>query len=346
MRISSVQHAVPSRVIDNNYVLDRLVASNSEHLSEPAVALMRAEVEQFLESAGTQRRYKLANGESGIKLALDAARRALDAADVGRLEVDFVLYVGVGRGWVEPAVANVIQHQLGLARATGFDILDACTSWMRALHVAHNFISTGAYRCGLIVNCECGFVTYEDWRIGDLRDLDHRLAEWTIGEAATATVVTGDRQHDDFYFNFKTFGEHFAVCLFPLPAVAERFMPGLLDQRHVPMRLFALSGELMRIATGKIAEVFASDARLCAQRYDIIFGHAASEKATAVLSRRLGIPRQLNFATHARYGNTVSASIPLGMSLALEEGRLQRGQKVLLMAAASGITIGLASFTF
>lgn len=343
MKIAAVAHAVPTRLIGNQYVRDALVAANVEHLDANELAFMRARLDQFLAAAGTQWRYKLAPDEYGLDLTVRAAEQALERADVGA--IDFVLYVGVGRGWVEPAVATVVQHRLGLTSATGFDVVDACTSWVRALQIAQSFLRTGTYRNGLIVNCECGFVTYEDWRLACLDDLTHRLAEWTIGEAATATVVTASPD-DDWHFTFKTFGEHFAVCLFPLPEVAERFVPGVLDRRHVPMRLFSLSRELMKVGTTKLAETFLADERLRSERYDVIFGHAASDKATTLLSHRLGIPEAVHFATHERFGNTVSASIPLGMSLALEEHRLERGQKVLLMAAASGISIGLASFTF
>ena len=345
MHVASVTHAVPSRTIDNRYVLDRLRAENASRFDARQMQLIEGKVEQYLEAAGTKLRYKLAPDEYGLDLTIDAAARALAAAGVERSAVDFVLYVGVGRGWVEPAVANVVQHRLGLTSATGFDVLDACTSWIRALQVAHGFLRSSSYRCGLVVNCECGFVTYEDWRLEDPSDLDHRMAEWTIGEAATATVVTA-RDGDDWHFAFRNFGEHFDVCLFPLPEVAERFVPGVIDRRHVPMRLYSLSKPLMSIGTAKLAETFTADARLRADRYDVIFGHAASDKAISVLSRRLGIPEEVYFPTHARFANTVSASIPLAMSLALEEGRLARGQKVLLMAAGSGISIGLASFTF
>lgn len=345
MHLASVTHAVPGRVIDNQYVLEQLRAANASRFDARELKLIEGKVEQYLEAAGTQRRYKLGADEHGMDLTLDAAERALAAAGVSRGDVDFVLYVGVGRGWVEPAVANVVQAKLGLASATCFDVIDACTSWIRALQIAHSFIRTSVYRCVLIVNCECAFVTYQDWQLESLGDLEHRMAEWTIGEAATATVVTA-RDDDDWHFNFRNFGEHFDVCLFPLPEVAERFVPGVIDRRHAPMRLFSLSRPLMTVATAKLAETFSSDPRLRDAQYDVIFGHAASDKAISVLSRRLGIPEDVYFPTHARFGNTVSASIPLAMSLALDEGRLARGQKVLLMAAASGISIGLASFTF
>ena len=80
--------------------------------------------------------------------------------------------------------------------------------------------------------------------------------------------------------------------------------------------------------------------------YDVGFGHAASERSVEFIRRELGIDRNVYFATHARYGNTVSSSVPLGMSLALEQGRLERNHKVLVVVGASGISVGIATFTF
>ena len=88
--------------------------------------------------------------------------RALDAAKLAPSDVDFLVYGGVGRAFIEPAMVNVIQAKLGLANATGFDIVDGCASWLRGLQIAHALFATGTYRRGLIVNCECGFGRYID----------------------------------------------------------------------------------------------------------------------------------------------------------------------------------------
>ena len=71
-------------------------------------------------------------------------------------EIDLLIYVGVGRGFIEPATANVFQDLIGLRSATCFDILDACASWLRAVHVARAFIASGAYRHIMILNAESG----------------------------------------------------------------------------------------------------------------------------------------------------------------------------------------------
>jgi 3-oxoacyl-[acyl-carrier-protein] synthase III len=345
MRIASVQHALPGEKITNEWVRERLLERNRGHFSAAELSVLEARVTGFLEKAGTRVRYRLGPGEKAIEIALRAGRQALSDAGVSPGDVDFLIYAGVGRGWVEPAMASVMQAELGLSSATCFDVLDACASWLRALHIAHTFLRSGTYRRGMIVNCECGFVTYRDWYIPTLEDLDGRLAGWTIGEAATATIVTNESRDDDFHFTFRNFGEHFDLCVFPLPMAAD-FLTGEIDPRWKPMQLFAASRELLGAAARRIVEVFEGDAWFREQGCDIGFGHAASERMAAMVVKRLGLPRSAYFPTHERYGNTVSASVPLGMSVALAEGRLWRGARVLVVVGASGITVGLASFTF
>ena len=80
--------------------------------------------------------------------------------------------------------------------------------------------------------------------------------------------------------------------------------------------------------------------------YDIIFGHAASVPASRAVADRLGLDIGRHYEIFPDYGNTVSASLPLAMSLALDEGRLKRGHRVLLLVASAGITTGYATLTF
>jgi 3-oxoacyl-[acyl-carrier-protein] synthase III len=127
---------------------------------------------------------------------------------------------------------------------------------------------------------------------------------------------------------------------------AEHFLPAVAVAGFKPGKFFTYSGELLSITTRKILELYESDPKLKEGRYDVGFGHAASEKAADIVRRRLGIAEEAFVPTHALYGNTIAASVPLAMSLALDENRLRRGHKVLVVVGASGITVGIAAFTF
>jgi 3-oxoacyl-[acyl-carrier-protein] synthase-3 len=116
------------------------------------------------------------------------------------------------------------------------------------------------------------------------------------------------------------------------------------DPRLVSGQLFSLSRELVEAVSTNIVQAFRGDPKLQGP-YDMCFGHEVSTKVCDAVTRELGL-RDVYFPTHHRFGNTVSASVSLGMSVAFQEGRLKRGDRVLLIVGASGVTVGLAAFTF
>jgi 3-oxoacyl-[acyl-carrier-protein] synthase III len=344
VRIAAIAHAVPGRETTNAEVVALVREQSRPRIGSERANSVGDLVARFLDAAGTDIRYRLADDEKAIDVVLRASRDALAEAGVAPGDVDLVLYTGVARGWMEPATATVIQAELGLERATSFDVLDACAGWLRALHVAQSHLRSGDYRVVLVVNCECGlYRDYVDFAFDDVGAVDHRLASFTVGEAATATVLTADAA-DDALFLFRTFPQHYRLCMLPLPA-QPHFESAPPDARYVPGRLFSLSRPLLAAGTRRLVELWEEASQLRARPHDIVFGHNPSEPACALVARRLGVEDRY-FATHRAYGNTVSAALPLGMSVARSAGRLRRGDRVLLAVGSAGITVGFASLTF
>jgi len=344
VRIAAIAHAVPSRRTTNAEVVALVREQSRPLLGSDRADSVGDLVARFLEGAGTDVRYRLADDEKAIDVVLRASRDALAEAGVTPGDVDLVLYTGVARGWMEPAMATVIQAELGLGHATSFDVLDACAGWLRALHVAQSHLRARDYRVVLVVNCECGlYRDYVDFAFDDVAGVEHRLASFTVGEAATGTVVTADGP-DDALFLFRTFPQHYRLCMLPLRA-QPHFEAAAPDARYVPERLFSLSRPLLAAGTRRLIELWQDAAQLRERPHDIVFGHNPSEPACILVARRLGVEDRY-FPTHRDYGNTVSAALPLGMSLARAAGRLRRGDRVLLAVGSAGITVGFASLTF
>jgi 3-oxoacyl-[acyl-carrier-protein] synthase III len=344
MRIAAVRHAVPSWRITNDDVLARIRTRNASRWGRD-LGVLEQRVKASLEAAGTEVRYALGEKEKAIDFAIRAGREALTAAGMAPADIDFLLYAGVGRGWIEPATSCAVQAELRLVNATSFDVVDACASWLRSLQIAHAYIRNGTYRRGLIVNAECGhYRAYADWTVEHLGELDYRLGAYTIGEAATATIVTDEIPDDDFYFTFRTFGEHVDLCMIPLPNIGD-FLPGDVTERHAPGRFFARSRELFQAAMKELQATFEQNRQLNACRYDICFGHEATARMSEAVTRALGV-EAIYFPTHREFGNTVSASVPLGISLALEQQKLRRGNRVLIIVGSAGMSVGFSSFTF
>lgn len=342
MRILDVQHAIPSRIVTNDEVVARLHTANGSRFSPDGVTQLETRVRRYLDHAGTRQRFVLAAGERAIDVALTAARAALHAHPT---RIDFVIFAGVARGWLDPAMAHVFAHELGLDPLSCFDVVDGCASWLRALEVAEALLQTRRYDTGLIVNCECGLERYAAFELDSLDDLDHRRPMFTIGEAATATLVAKDPTGGDFTFRFRSSPAHHRLAVLGLDAMPS-FLRDDPDPRCEPFRFFALSHELIPLASSKVVELFAATPEVAARPHTLCVTHAASERASRWVLRKLGVPWESYVNTHPLFGNTVAASIPLALSLALREGRLRRGDPVLAIAASAGITLGFSSFVY
>jgi 3-oxoacyl-[acyl-carrier-protein] synthase-3 len=165
-----------------------------------------------------------------------------------------------------------------------------------------------------------------------------------VGEAATATVLGSGGE--DYHATFMTRGEHYGLCQIPLEH-ARQFMNGSRPRCDAPpLHFFVYAAELHQHAISQLERQFRSDPSLAGGRWDLIVGHSTSVPAARSVVRRLRLDPERVFETFSRYGNTVSASIPLGLSLALERALLERGQHVLLITASAGLTTGFVSFRY
>jgi 3-oxoacyl-[acyl-carrier-protein] synthase III len=347
MRFLAIEHELPSRQVTNQDVQDNVRAASARHLKPAELDQLAGLIDACFNSAGTRVRYHRAPDENATDLALRAGRRALGSAGIDPSDVDLLLYVGIGRGVIEPASATIYQDLLGLRRATAFDVLDACASWARALQLAHLFLQSGVYRTVMILNAE--FVGRESSRY-ELRSVDE-FAHWhpgvTIGEAATATVLTADNEPDEFESDFRTWGDKRDLCFVPLPSFEGYFGKSPSQRVEVkPLQFFSFGLRLMDFATRKLVEHYRDRPQYAAFEADHVFTHAASDGMTRFVVDQCRIVPDKVHLYHHIYANTISASMPLAMSDAMKKGKLQSGDRVLLLAASAGVTTGLVKFAF
>lgn len=345
MKILNISYALPSKRVTNEEIIEEICQRNRKHLSASQLQILRGKIERFFKMSGTQTRYHRNNGEKAVDFALKAGNESLKRAGVNPEDVDLLIYAGVGRGWVEPATANLFQSELGLKSATCFDVLDACASWIRSLSIAKSFLAQKIYRMVMILNCEFNFREYANFEIQDVKDLDHSFSAFTIGEAATATLVTAEEAEDDSVFSFKTWGEKHGLCKITLPNWQD-FCPNGVAERLKPMSFFTVPGELLSFTIRKLVAHFKETQAIASRVHDIMIGHAVSVSSTLKVARLLGIDPRCVFETHSRFGNTVSASLPLALAVADAEGQLRRGMNVLLLMGSAGVSTGIGSFRY
>ena len=342
MRIRGLGLGMPSRVVTNDEVL-ALVETESRASLDGKTDKVLSGLRALLHRSGTRERRWRAPGERAFDFARVAVNQALDEAGLKPDEIDLLLYVGVGRGWVEPGMANFFMDAFGMTNATGFDILDACLSWLRALHVAQQFLKNNLYRNILVLNAEFN-QEYHDWAIRDPDELAFRFAQMTIGESATATIVTNEDAGLEPFFAFKTDSKRHDLCKIPLPTIAS-YNNQERCPRLDPLVFFAYSTELVLAAQELIPPLFFGTPELQRRQCDIAFSHSASKPLTDALADRMGIRDQI-VNLYPEIGNCVSASLPTAMAIAAQRGVLRHDMQMLLVMGSAGFSAGIGHMVY
>ncbi|MBM4041108.1 MAG: hypothetical protein FJ290_21620 [Planctomycetes bacterium] len=343
MKIRGIACSMPSRRVSNEEVIELVRESSSARLSARQLDQVAARMRSLFRVSGSKYRHWREEGELARDFALRAAEEALEKAELSPGDIDLLLYVGVGRGWVEPGMSHYFTHALGLANATCFDLLDACLSWLRALHVAHQFLRSGVYRNIMVLNAEF-HQAYDGWSISDPDELEYRFAQSTIGECATATILSKGEGGEEPYFEFRTDASLHTLCKIPLPNIAQ-YSEAERCPTLDPLVFFAYSADLFRAARRMIVAHYRGSHELRRRGYDIVFAHSASRSLADWIANEIGADgRSVN--VFEEFGNTVSASIPAAMCWAIERGRLKRGMRMLHVMGSAGFSVGFAHMVY
>lgn len=346
MKFAAVESRLPSREVTNDDVVARVRAASARHLPPDQLRVLEDLLQACFDSCGTRVRYHRDDGETALDLATEVGERALARAGLDPRDVDLLLYTGVCRGVLEPASAAIFQDRLGLTRATAFDVFDACASWLRALQLARTFIEHGPYRTIMVLNAEFGGRESHRYEVSSLEEFLHWHPSVTVGEAATATVLTAGDEDDQFETDFRTWGDRWGLCFVPLPNAPGYFGDHPTIDGVRPLQFVSHGVRLMEFATSRLIEHYQDLRQFDEFKPDLVFGHAASDGMSRYVLDACKIdPARYRFG-HERHANTVSASIPLAMSEALRAGELSHGDRVVLLLASSGVTTALTKFVF
>ena len=345
MRYCAIEYAIPSKVVTNGEIIQEIVSRSKRYLTQKALDLLAFRLDELFKKSVTSVRYHRAKNERAIQFGIQAGKKALESANLSPKDIDLLIYVGVGRGYIEPATANVFQKILKLNKATCFDILDACASWLRAIHVAHSFIKTGMYRNVMVLNCEFNFREYANFEFRSLGDIEFNFPTFTIGEAATATIVSDSEGDDEYYASFRTWGDQHKLCKIPLPHFRE-YSDGELRNEIKPLTFFSYGEKIFRFVFSKLCKHYRQDAMLNSFKHEIVFSHAASESMTEKVVKSCNLGQEKAYKTYKRFGNTVSASVPLAMACAMKEGKLNNNTNVLIGFGSAGVSTAWCKFKF
>ena len=345
MKIAALAHRVPSRLMTNADMIEMVDRSNPDISRLRKTAFFRA-VHSLYGRLGANTRYirDLEAGEKATDSILGALDDALSRAGMRPEDVDLLIYCGVGRGFLEPANAYFYAQARGMRRANCFDVTDACMSWVRALQIANLMLGAGTVRNAVVINGEFHLGIHDYWKIGSLDSLAYNFPMFTIGEAATATVLLPSDQQ--WRFDYDSRPDLADLCTIPLPGYTE-FVP--LSNRiglNGPNKFVSFGRELFEEATRMMGGMIRRYVDDCyAHRW--YFPHAPARTIYETMLPKYGVPRErIYLKVFPRFGNVVSASIPLGMSLAQREGVLKRGDSVAFVPVSAGMVASVVQTVF
>lgn len=334
---------MPERVVQNDELLHEFMEMSDPYFHNGDKEQVMLKIKALFRISGTKERRLREKGERAYDYTKKAVNTALERASLKPTDIDLLLYVGVGRGWIEPGMAPYFLEEFGMTKATGFDLLDACLSWMRALHISHNFLKNGVYKNIMILNSEFNQEYKGPFKSPEV--VPYRFAQLTIGESSTATILSSSTNgHAEPYFEFVTDATRHDLCKIPLPNIASYNNSEKCPELD-PLVFFAYSADLFNAANEMIPELYLNSDVLPKLPCDIAFAHSASKSIIDNLARRLNLEDQI-VNLYPKFGNTVSASIPTAMWDSIENGRLKRGMDMKLFMGSAGFSAGICHMQY
>jgi 3-oxoacyl-[acyl-carrier-protein] synthase-3 len=297
---------------------------------------------------GIHERHVVGPGENSLTLAVGAARDCLAHSQHEAPDIEMLISTSITRsrgGYsqsFEPPLSLYIKQAIGATRAVSFDLSNACAGMLTGVFVLQDLIARGEINCGMVVSGE--YISHLSWNAAkQIRSLfSKQLASLTLGDAGAAVIV--ERAPDGApgidVIGFTTLAEHSRLCL----AFPSTVGPGA--------QMYTKSRKLHKMAIEDMAPLIAEaigEAGVSLDDIDYLIPHQTSARAirkgTQEFARRLGAKPKHVVVNLEEYGNTSSTTLFVALHKYLEEERVHKGERVMLLALASGIEIGIAIFT-
>ena len=325
---------VKSRIIGTGAYLPQTVVDNSAITSK-----FDLKDDDIFRVTGIRTRHWVRDDEQCSGLAEQAARQALAAAGLGSEAVDAILVSTTSSDTIFPSTACHLQRRLDARNVAAFDLAASCTGFLYGLSIADSFIRAGRYRCCLVVASEVK---------SRYLDSSKKSSAVLFGDGAGAAVVMKEEGADPTspgIMGVRLYSDGACHDLISVPAGGSRIPTSL---ETVKNRLHAIElkgGMVFRVAvkrlTGAIQEMLKESGLTMADIQHVIVHQANGRMLTAIAKRLRLAPEQM-FSIIEEAGNTSSASLPMALARADQEGKLKPGDLLLLGAFGGGLTWGTA----
>jgi 3-oxoacyl-[acyl-carrier-protein] synthase-3 len=287
--------------------------------------------EWIVERTGIRSRYVAGEGETTASLATDAARRALEQAQLEPTDIDLIVLATATPDQTFPSSATKVQAALGIKDCVAFDVHAVCTGFLYALSVADSMLRSGNARKALVIGAET-FSRILDW--------EDRATCVLFGDGAGALVLSAENGESGILATkLHADGRHNDLL----------FVDGGPSTTGTVGKLRMKGREVFRHAVVNLAEVLnevLADAGLTAADVDWVVPHQANARILDATAKKLGLPAEKVVVTVDQHANTSAASVPLAFDAAVRDGRIKRGDLVVLEAMGGGFTWGAAALRY
>ena len=285
----------------------------------------------IVERTGIRSRYLAGEGETTATLARDAALKALEQAGLQATDIGLIVLATATPDQTFPSSATKVQAMLGINDCIAFDVHAVCTGFLYALSVADSMIRSGAAKKALVIGAET-FSRILDW--------EDRATCVLFGDGAGALILSAEESEGGILATrLHADGRHNDLL----------FVDGGPSTTGTVGKVRMKGREVFRHAVTNLADVLAevlTAAGLTPDDVDWVVPHQANARILDATSKKLGLPAEKVIVTVDRHANTSAASVPLAFDTAIRDGRIKRGDIVVLEAMGGGFTWGAAALRY
>jgi 3-oxoacyl-[acyl-carrier-protein] synthase-3 len=314
-RIAGTGSYLPERVVTNAEFAARLDTNDA----------------WIRERTGIERRHIAEKSQASSDLALQASKRALQAADIEADQLDLIVVATSTPDYVFPSTACLLQAKLGVKGSAAFDLQAVCSGFVYGLETADTFIRSGQYKKALVVGAEV-FSRILDW--------NDRGTCVLFGDGAGAVVLVASEKPGIHASVLRADGSHAGMLSVP---------GNVCGGAVVGSPFLQMNGQAVFKFAVKVLEESARETVAAAQMeladIDWLIPHQANVRILDATARKLGLPPEKLVVTVDHHGNTSAASVPLALDEFVRAGKIRRGQRLLLQGVGGGFTWGSSVVT-
>ena len=315
--ITGIGSYLPNKVL-TNYDLEKMVDTSNDWI---------------IQRTGIKERRIVENGVTTSDLATQSSLRAMEDAGVSPKDLDMIITSTITPDHIFPSTSCYIQQKIGATRACAFDILAACAGFIYAMSIGQSFINSGAMKTVLVVGAEC---------LSKITDYADRATCVLFGDGAGAVIIQRNPvKHEILSSSLAADGSEADVLIMPGGGARN---PASLESIQQRLHYIQFRGkEVFKLAINNITNLIMETTRengLTLEDIDLIIPHQSNLRIIEATMEKLGLPMEKAFVNIDKYGNTSSASVPIAIDEARKDGRLRKGNIVMLVAFGGGLTWG------